>query len=157
MARIISRSMVTKFLRWLIVWSAILGVMAPALAFAQDLTFSATVDKTTVTLSEPVTLTLTLTGDLGGVDLSELQLPEGFVIAARSQSTNFSISAGATERSMNLIYVLVPQQAGTFQLGPFAIRQHKKEFHTEAIEITVKQSSLPPPSRLRPQGERYTL
>ena len=128
-----------------------------ASAFAEDLTFSAQVDKTTVNVNEPITLTLTLAGNLDGVDLSALKLPEGFIVAAQSQSTNFSIRSGATERSTNLVYVLVPQQAGTFQMGPFTIRQQKKEFQTQAIEITVKTSPLPPPSRLRPQGERYTL
>ena len=128
-----------------------------ASAFAEDLTFSAQVDKTTVNINEPITLTLTLAGDLQGADLSEFKLPDGFVVAAQSQSTNFSIRSGATERSTNLVYVLVPQQAGTFRMGPFTIRQQKKEFQTEAIEITVKKSPLPPPSRLRPQGERYTL
>ena len=128
-----------------------------ASAFAEDLTFSAQVDKTTVNINEPITLTLTLAGDLQGAALSEFKLPDGFVVAAQSQSTNFSIRSGATERSTNLVYVLVPQQEGAFRLGPFTIRQQHKEFQTEAIEITVKSSPLPPPSRLRPQGARYTL
>lgn len=149
--------MVTKFLRWLVVWSALLGLMAPALASAQDLTFSAKADKTTVNTGEPLTLTLTLAGDLEGAKLSELKLPEGFLIAAQSQATNFTVRGGATERSTNLTYVLVAQQAGTFQLGPFTVTQSKQEFQTQAIDITVNTSPLPPPSKLRPEGERYTL
>ena len=127
-----------------------------ALAFAQDLTFSAKVDKTTVDLGNPVTLTLTLSGDITGVALPEIKLPEGWTMAAQSRSTNFSIRAGAAERSVSLAYVLIPQQAGTFKLGPFKLSRRKEEFQTEPIEITVKKSALPP-SRLRPQGERFTL
>ena len=148
--------MAAKLVRWLVIGLAFLGLLAPALA-ARDLTFSAKVDKTTVDAGEPVTLTLILAGDLEGAKLSELQLPEGFVVAAQSQSTNFSIRAGATERSTNLVYVLVPQQPGTFQLGPFTITQQKKEFQTQAIELTVKKPVLPPPAKHRPQGERYLL
>ena len=124
-------------------------------AWAQDLTFSARVDKTTVNIGDPIQLTVTLSGDISGVSLPLPQLPEGFSIVARSQSTNFSIQAGAMERSVSLLYVIVPQRAGTFELGPFAITHKKKELKTEPIEITVKKSALPP--NLPPQGERFTL
>ena len=149
--------MAAKFLRWLVVWSVIVGVMAPAPAFAQDLTFSATADKTSINTGEPMALTFTLAGNLEGAKLSELQLPDGFTIAAQSQATNFTIRGGAAERSTNLTYVLIAQQLGTFQLGPFTVTQGKQEFQTQAIEITVKKSALPPPSKVRPEGERYTL
>ena len=120
-----------------------------------DLAFSAKVDKTDVGVGSPVTLILTLTGDIGGVEFPKIELPEGHVIAAQSQSTNFAIRAGAMERSASLTYVIVPQQAGTFKIGPFTIRHQKKEFQTETIDITVKKPALPP--NFKPQGERFTL
>ncbi len=129
---------------------------SPAWAEEQDLVFSAKVDKTTVTLGTPVTLTISLSGDLSGVQLPAFEFPEGFLVAARSQSTSFSVRAGAAERSTSLQYLLVPQQAGTFHLGPFMIEHHHKELKTEPIEITVKKSALPPPN-LQPKGERFTL
>ena len=106
---------------------------------------------------EPVTLTLSLAGDLQGARLADLKLPEGIVVAARSQSTNIAIRSGAMERSMNLTYVLVPQQAGTFHLGPFIVMRKGKEFQTETIQLTVEKAALPRPSKGRPQGERYFL
>ena len=127
-----------------------------AAAGAEDLSLSVKVDKTTVNLGDPVTLTLTLGGDIAGVDLSRVEFPEEFVVGARSQSTNFSIRAGSMERSISLVYVLIPQKAGTFHLGPFTIEHQKKELKTEPIEITVKKPAVPPPS-LQPQGERFTL
>ena len=131
-----------------------LGVSA--LAWAQDLTFSANVDKTSVDLGEPINLTLTLSGDLTGVEVPALTFPEGCAVAARSQSTNFSIRSGVMERSMNLLYVLVPQREGTFKLGPFAVTQEKKQFQTAPIEVTVKKAALPPTLKSAP-GERFTL
>ena len=124
-------------------------------AWAQDLAFSARVDKTTVNIGDPINLTLTLSGDVSDVQLPTPEFPEGFAIVARSQSTNFTIRAGATERSTSLVYVLVPQQAGTFHIGPFGLKHHNKEVQTEAIEITVKKPAVPP--HLPPQGERFTL
>ena len=145
--------MARRLIRWA-VW--ILGFGVAAFAFAQDLTFSAKVDKTTVDLGDPISLTITLSGDLSGIQLPALQLPEGFVVAGRSQSTNFSIRAGAMERSMSLLYVLIPQRAGTFQLGPFRIEHQHRNVQTDPIEITVKKPALPP-SLKTPQGERFTL
>lgn len=123
--------------------------------WAQDFAISAKVDKTTVMLGEPVDLTLTLTGELSGVEVPTFQFPEGFVVAGRSQSTNVTIRSGAMERSMSLLYRLVPQRAGTFQLGPFEVKRLKKAFKTEAIEVTVSKPALSP--NTQPQGERFTL
>jgi len=122
---------------------------------SEELAFSAKVDKTEIDVGSPVTLTLTLTGDISGVEFPEVELPEGLAVAARSQSTNFSIRAGAMERSASLACVVVPQRAGTFQVGPFTIRHRQKAFETETIEITVKKSALPP--HFTPHGDRFTL
>ena len=129
-------------------------VLAASVA-AQDLVFSAKVDKTTVNIGDPINLTLTLSGDMSGVRMPAPKFPEGFAVLARSQSTNFSIRAGAVERSTGLNFVLVPQQAGTFTLGPFTLEHQKKTIQTEPIEITVNKPVLPP--NLQPNGERFTL
>lgn len=137
--------------------SAVYGltcVLATAV-WAQDLTFSAKVDKTGVNLGDPIQLTITLAGELSGVQVPAFTFPEAFAVLARSQSTNFSIRGGAAERSVSLLYVLVPRREGTFQLGPFEVTHQKTVVKTEPIEITVKKSSLPP--SIQPQGERYTL
>ena len=137
-------------------WTLAGGLIALAApAAAQDLTFSAKVDKTTVAAGEPITLTITLSGDLEGLKLPTPTFPQEFAVAGQSQSTNFSMQAGVVERSMSLSFVLIPQKAGTFKLGPFTVEHHKKEFQTVPIEITVKKSALPP--KLQPQGERFTL
>ena len=138
-------------------WALACGLLAIAAtpAAAQDLVFSANVDKTTVAAGEPITLTLTLSGDLEGLKLPAPTFPQEFAVGGQSQSTNFSMRAGAVERSMSLAYVLIPQREGTFKLGPFTVEHRKKEFQTAPIEITVKKSALPP--KLQPQGERFTL
>ena len=145
-------SIARKVLR-LLTWAAVLGVAT--LAWADELKCSAQADKTKVNVGEPITLTLTLSGDIVGARLKALQLPEGFTVAAQSQQTNFTLNAGAMERSVGLVYVVVPQQAGTFKLGPFTVVHHEKEFQTEPIEVTVEKSALP--SKFQPQGERFTL
>ena len=136
---------------------ALLGAAgAPAMAGPQDLAVSAQVDRTAADVGEPVTLTVTLSGDLNGAKVEPLELPPyAFAVAAQSQSTNVSFGAGGLDRSTSLVYVLLPQREGTFKLGPFTVEHRKKEFQTAPIEITVKKSALPP--KLQPQGERFTL
>lgn len=142
-----------RLLRWL-VGLATCGIAA--LAVAQDFSFSAKVDKTAVDVGDPITLTLTLTGDFSSVVFPPIEFPEGFSVAARSQATNFSIRGGAMERSGNLVYVLIPQREGTHQLGPFTIEHQKKTFTTEQITVTVKRSAVPPTLKPSP-GERFTI
>lgn len=132
----------------------LLALAAPV--WAQDLAFSASVDKTTVDAGSPVTLTLTLSGDITGIELPKIELPEGFSVAAQSQSTNFSLRAGAAQRAVSLAYVLIPREAGTFRLGPFKLTHQQKEFQTEPIEITITKPVLPPANQQVP-GKRFIL
>ncbi len=122
---------------------------------AQDFTFSAKADKTSVKVGDPIALTITLGGDLTGIKSPAFEFPKEFVVAARSQETSFSMRGRAVERSVSLHYVLMPQQAGSYQLGPFTIEQNGKPIKTEPIAITVEKSALPP--YFQPQGERFTL
>lgn len=124
-------------------------------AHAQDVAFSASVDKTTVILGNPIQLTLTLTGDIAGAQLPPLELPEGFAVVGRSQSTNFSIHDGSVEQSVSLVYVLIPQITGTFDLGPFTVSHGRQQLKTSSISITVKKA----PFRPRPElpGSRITI
>ena len=145
--------------RWLVraVWvsGAVLSVAATACAQSRDVVFSASVDKTTVVLGDPIQLTLTLSGDIAGAELPSVQLPEGFVVVGRSQSTNFALHAGSVEQSVSLLYVLLPQRIGTFDLGPFLVTHHQQQLRTSPITVTVKKSLLP--LRPEPPGTRVTL
>ena len=129
-------------------------MLSPAV-LAQELTVAAQVDHTTVEVGTPVRFSLTLTGDLTGVEPSDVRFPESWVIAAQSQATNFSLRAGVAERATSLHYVLIPRQAGTFQLGPFTVTQRGNTYSAEPITVTVEQSKRPPvpPS----SGERFLL
>jgi len=79
---------------------ALCAVLASARpGFAQDLTFTAKVDQTTVEVGDTLALTLTITGELSGAAITPLQLPEGVVVLGRSQATNFAVRGGLIERA----------------------------------------------------------
>ena len=139
---------------WRAAWVA-WGVLPALVVWAQDLTVTAKVDKTTVEVGEPISFTLTLSGDVSGVSLPPIRFPEQVAVAGRSQATNFSLRSGAMERSISVLYVLIPQRAGTLQLGPFHVTHQDRALQTEPIEITVKKPALPP--RLKQPAERFTL
>ncbi|PIQ84173.1 MAG: hypothetical protein COV75_03520 [Candidatus Omnitrophica bacterium CG11_big_fil_rev_8_21_14_0_20_63_9] len=130
-------------------------ICAPVWAEPQEFTVSASVDKTTVNVGNPIQFTLTIAGDVSGLEVPPLEFPEGFIVAARSQATNVAFRAGGMQRSTSLVFVLVPRQPGTFQLGPFELSHNEQVVKTEPIAVTVQQSALPPPRT--PTGERFTL
>ncbi len=125
-----------------------------AAAAAQEFSVSAKVDKTTVPVGSPVTLTLTLAGDVQDADLQPVTVPDAFAIVARSQSTNFALQAGAMQRSTSLSYILVARRVGRFKLGPFIINHHRKTYETEPVEITITE---PERRKSAPSGERFVI
>lgn len=134
------------------------AVVAAAVAAADaagEFSFSAKIDKTSVEANTPLTLVLTLSGDITGVELPKIELPDGFAVGATSQATNFTMHQGVTQRSIGLTYVIVPQREGTFQLGPFVVRRGKDEYRSEPIDVTVTKAA--PSIQPAPEGERFLL
>lgn len=127
---------------------------APQAPVVSDLKFSAHVDRTEMEAGTQFTLTLSLEGQFQGAELQPIELPKGFVALAQSQASNVSVRAGLITKTLTLSYVLVAQEPGTFQLGPFQVRQNGQPVLTDPIAVTVKKPVLPP--GLQPQ-ERFTL
>ena len=143
-----------RFTRNVLAATAALGVWLSAGVVGADaaLSFSASVDRTTVSLNQPLRLTITLSGELPRFDAPvEFEMPKPFLVAARSHSTNVSIGAGAVEKSISFIYVLVSPRAGTFSLGPFHLDVQGKKMDTERISIVVKKPVVPPGAEQQPR------
>ena len=134
--------------------TAVLGVWLGACVVGAEaaLSFSASVDRTTVSMNQPLRLTITLSGELPRFDAPvEFEMPKPFLVAARSQSTNVSIGAGTVERSISFIYVLVSPKAGTFVLGPFHLDVQGTTLDTESVSIVVKKPVVPPGAEQQPR------
>lgn len=133
----------------------LLALLVAGTAAAQDVSLTAKVDKTTVKVGDPVVLTITLSGDTPDAELPAPEFPEGFAVMQRSQAANFSLQGGQIERSTSLTFVLVPQQAGTFQLGPFHAKHRGRDVATEPLDVTIEPSETPPIPA--PKGGRISL
>ena len=129
-------------------------VCGPVWADAVSLT--ATLDRPQVDLGQPVTLTLSLSGDLTALKgLPKTPLPDSFQVVAQSQSSNFSVRAGVVERSVNFYYVLLAREAGTFKLGPFEVeRKQGKPLTADPVSVVVRKPIVPPGSQ---PAERFIL
>ena len=147
-------------------WALLLGLalpgpaQAPVYAQGRDadqqpsITISAQVDKTAVEVGDRVTLTITVDGDLTNVNMQDFNLSDGLRIVAQSRASNVSVGGGEVKRSVSLTYVLLAQEPGTFQLGPFKLVHQGQSVLTEPIEIVVKKPVVPPTQR---DTQRYTL
>ena len=123
-------------------------------ALAQVVRISAQVDKTELELGRQLTLTITIEGDFQTVELQPFEFPEAFQVVAQRRASNVAVELGHVQRSVSLVYVLVPQAPGKFQLGPFQIAHQGKAILTDPIEIVVNKPLLPPGLE---ESYRYTL
>ena len=136
-------------------WAAAVLLASPLDVWAGGVAGQAGVDQRAVQLGRPFVLTISLSGDLTGVQGEPaFDVPEGLHISSRRQVTDLSVGPAGISRSLNFVYVLVPTKPGTFQLGPFAIQRQDQRVMIDAVEVIVQKPRLPP--FLAPQS-RYIL
>jgi len=119
-----------------------------------DLRIAAQVDRTTLDVGGRLTLTLIIEGNFSKGQLQPPEFPKAFQVIAQSRASNVSVQMGKVSRSVSLVYVLLAQEAGTFQLGPFTAIRQGQSTRTDPIDIVVNKPILPPQLKESP---RYTL
>jgi len=89
-------------------------ISTPALGRGEDISFQATVDRNTISLSDRLTYTLTIEGVRDGNPI----LPDipGFEVLGSSVSTQFSLVNNKTNISKSTSYTLMPINSGTFTI-----------------------------------------
>jgi len=126
------------------------ALLAAALfAWAEEVQVTATVDADTVGTQDQLQLTVNISGaDSGDAEPPKLPQFQGFdVVAGPSVSTQFQWVNGRASSSKGFTYVLVPQKAGHYTLGPVEVRIGGKTYRTQPISITVTQGSSRPSTR----------
>jgi len=114
-------------------------LIVPLLLSAQNVSFTASVDKNTVAVDEQFTLELTLNGGgMGGGSIPKLPDVNKFmVLSGPNQSSSVQIINGSVSSSVTYSYVLQPREAGKFTLGAATIERGGKQYSSQPIEITV--------------------
>ena len=113
---------------WITAW--LIGFSAPV--FAVEIT--AHVDRTNISSSDSVNLTITISDGEGEVDLSAIT---DFNVVSQGSGSGIRIINGAMTRESSYRYTLVPLRKGTLQIPGLPVEVDGKAFKTEAIAVTV--------------------
>jgi hypothetical protein len=108
---------------------------------AQNATFVASADRTTVGAGERFNVTFTVSGpDVN--DVRGLRAPDFkpfLTVSGPSQSTSIEIVNGRASGSVIYTYVLYARQTGKFKIGAASVVYGSTTLHTEPIQIEVVQ------------------
>jgi len=106
-----------------------------------DISFQATVNRNTISLSDRLTYTLTIEGVRDGNPI----LPDipGFEVLGSSVSTQFSLVNNRTRVSKSIIYTLMPIETGTFTIPSARLEHGGKTYTTRPIKIKVMKGTVP--------------
>lgn len=110
-------------------------------AAAQDLSFSASVDKNAVAAREQFTLTFTLNGSSGGQGFRPPSLADFMVNSGPNESTNMNIINGSVSSSIAYNYILQARSEGKFTIGPATIQAGGRQLSSQPITITVSKGA----------------
>ena len=125
----------------------------PGAAIAQEMPITAEVDRTSVSIDEVFTLTVTVTGssglptpavwDFSGVDVN---------ILSKSTASQLNIRSNQTSAKIVIHYRLQPTDSGTLIIGPITIVIDGQAHSTEPITVEVNSGIAPsrqtaPPSQ----------
>ena len=123
-----------------------------------SLTFTASVDQTTVPLGESFNVNVTVEGeDLSGVGTPSAPNVSGIEIlgSSRSQSTHINFINGKLTKSTSYIYdyQMIARKEGQFTIPAFTLTYKGKTYSTDPIKIIVKKGitgrTVSPPTRNR--------
>lgn len=105
---------------------------------------TATVDRTSLSTDETLTLTVTLDATVSNPPKPALPALEGFNIMGSSSSSQISIINGAITSQQSYSYRLQPYQAGELVIEPVTVTLEGQTFSTEPITVQVSQGTGPP-------------
>jgi hypothetical protein len=110
-------------------------------ARSSDVTVSATVDPSVVSLGSEAQLTITVQGKFRRSSEPELPPLDDFDVYDSGTSQNFSFINGQIQSSISYRYVLVPKKEGVFTIGPIRFAIKDKEYTTQPIQLEVVAAS----------------
>jgi hypothetical protein len=119
---------------------ALVAVAAPA----ADVEVGATVDRSVVSVNDPIVLTITVMGTMRQVPAPKLpDLSEHFVVQNAGTSSNFSMVNGEVTSAKSWNYMLLPRAAGKFTIGAAEVEFGGSVYRTEPVTVEVVAGSAP--------------
>ena len=109
--------------------------------FAQNISFTTSVNNTTVAAGEQFQLTFSVNGN--GTKFQAPAFRDFSVLMGPSQSMSTQIINGSFSQSVSYTYVLIAQKEGSFDIGPASIEVDGKKYQSNSLKITVVKGSAP--------------
>ncbi|MFP4396359.1 MAG: BatD family protein, partial [Anaerolineales bacterium] len=123
----------------------LVGLTAVAPARAQDdITFTASVDKTQLSTDQTLTLKLTLQGAFRNADKPQFPTLDGFAVIGSSQSSQFSMVNGETTAKVVYTYRLQPTKSGALTIPAIQIEVKGQSYESNPVAIEVTPGDAPP-------------
>lgn len=114
-----------------------------SLAHASEISVSARVDKSKLSIEETLTLTIVIEGESRSLPTPQLPAIEKFRTYSSSRSQNISIVNGEIFSSVTFRYILVPQEVGQLTIPSFEIAHKGQIYETSPIQVEVTAASPP--------------
>ncbi len=112
---------------------------------ADDIQFTASVDRTMMDLSERITLTLQIQGAISSFSDPKLpDLSDFRIISGPNESSTFQFINGRTSSTKTWSYVLRPRRTGLFSIGSAEITRKGKVYRTDPITVVVSRQGGSP-------------
>jgi len=128
-------------------------VLPPAAAADDDITVRAHVDRTVVSLSDQLVLTIEVEGTMRQVGTPRLPPLDDFNVYSAGSSTNMSWVNGAMTSSRSWTYRLLPKSVGEFAIGAAEVDFGGATYSTEPIDVEVVEGEAPSAPAEREQRE----
>lgn len=110
-------------------------------AVAQNASFTSSVDKNRIAMSEQFEITFILSGSSGGSNFRPPAFNDFLTLSGPNQSTNMQFINGATSMSVSYTYILQPRAEGKFVIAPAFITHNNKQLQTQPITIEVTKGA----------------
>ncbi len=122
----------------------VLGVAAALMfvsqAFAKDISFELSVDRTTIAVGEGAELDITF-NDTANIPALDLPHIDGLEFRYVGPSTRMSIINGQSSSSVSHVYTVAPLKTGTFTLGPLRFSHNGDSYVSNQIRLEVTNSA----------------
>ncbi len=116
-------------------------VLFPAGGRAEEINFTASVDRETISINDRLTYTLTIEGLRDGKP--ELPTIPGFEAIASSSSTQFSLINNQTRIVQSISYTLMPLEAGEFTIPSARLVHGGKTYLSRPVKVRVVDGPAP--------------
>ncbi len=106
---------------------------------AFGLSVTSSVDITEIELGDPITLSISVSGD--GASAPDPILPNlsDFEVYSSGKNTSISIINGRFSSTLEITYVLVPKKIGTLTIGSVKVKEKQNKASSSPIRIEVKK------------------